>query len=67
MTRGGPRPGAGRKPRGPAGPVRRYVSVHLLEHEEAAMVAVLEEGETLPGYLRDLGLREAARRANRDG
>ena len=66
MTRGGPRPGAGRKPRGD-GRTRRYASVNLLEHEEAAMAAVLREGETLASYLRDCGLREAARRAKRGG
>jgi hypothetical protein len=61
MTRGGPRVGAGRKPRG-EGRTRRYVSVNLLEHEEAELLAGLREGETVSSLLRDSALREVRKR-----
>lgn len=61
MPRGGPRPGSGRPGRG-EGRSRRYVSVNLQEHEEALLLAVLGEGETLASFIRDAAIREARRR-----
>lgn len=61
MTRGGRRPGSGRKPRGSA--PARAVSVPLAPEERAEIAEALVEGEDLAVFMRDAALSVARGRA----
>lgn len=56
MTRGGARPGSGRKPRASAA-ARVRVTVWLTAAERTALTDGLRDGETISGVLRDGGLQ----------
>jgi len=65
MTRGGRRPGAGRKSRA-EGRAAHGVTIHLHEHDWGEILGALREGETMAAFVRDAALAAARRRAKRE-